>query len=75
MLWPAVPVVEHARILALQYQLERTQWWSRETLVRHQHRQLERLVRHAARTVPFYRDRLAVIGGTGESGFSAGPLA
>ncbi len=62
--WPAMPRHVDATVLALQYQLEQSQWWPAETLVEHQLRQLEPLLAHAARTVPFYRDRLGVLAGT-----------
>ncbi len=62
--WPAMPIYADAMVLALQYQFERSQWWSAETLVQHQLRQLELLLAHAARTVPLYHDRLGVLAGT-----------
>ena len=52
-----------ATILALQYQLDESQWWPAETLLEAQLRQLELLVGHAARSVPFYRERLGFLGG------------
>ncbi len=42
--------------------LFRSQRWSREQIGRHADRQLVRLVRHAARHVPYYRDLFARIG-------------
>ncbi len=59
--WPALPAPRDAAVLALQYQFERSQWWPPETLLTLQLRQLEPLLAHAARTVPFYRDRLAAV--------------
>ncbi len=59
--WPALPAPGDAAVLALQYQFERSQWWPPETLLTLQLRQLEPLLAHAARTVPFYRDRLAAV--------------
>ena len=44
------------------YQLERSQWWPAEVLRRGQLRQLESLLVFAARTVPFYRERLPEFG-------------
>jgi phenylacetate-CoA ligase len=38
--------------------LERSQYWPRERLVELQSEKLQRLVAHAGRAVPFYRDRL-----------------
>ena len=59
--WPAVPALRDANVLALLGQLEQREWWSPETLVAHQLRQLENLLAHAARTVPFYGERLDVL--------------
>ena len=61
--WPAMPAFVDAAVLALQHQLEQSQWWPAETLAEHQLRQLELLLAHAARTVPFYRGRLDAIAG------------
>lgn len=58
-LWPAVVDVAGSALLALQYQLDQSQWWSVERLRGRQFVQLARLVRHAHDNVPFYRDRLA----------------
>ncbi len=41
--------------------LRRTEWLSAEDLVRYQRKPLEKLLRHAYETVPFHRDRLAVL--------------
>ena len=57
--WPAMPDAAGARMLALQYQLNETQWWSSQHLRKSQLRQLSVLLRHARETVPFYRERLA----------------
>ena len=61
--WPALPPTLPTLILALQDQFEQSQWWPAETLLKHQLRQIERLLAHAARTVPFYRDRLKPLAG------------
>lgn len=58
-LWPAIPDASNAILLALQYQLEQSQWWSREEIESQQLRQLEVLLAHAHKYVPFYRDALA----------------
>lgn len=55
--WPAIPGPEAAAQLALQFQLERSQWLSPERLLEFQYRQLEALLRHAHATVPYYRER------------------
>ena len=56
--WPALPPPKEAALLALMYQLEQSQWWPPETLLAAQFSQLEGLLAHAARTVPFYRRQL-----------------
>ena len=56
--WPALPNRFNAMVLALQHQLDESQWWPAETLLEHQMRQAEALISHAAGTVPFYGDRL-----------------
>jgi phenylacetate-CoA ligase len=60
--WPAVPSAAVARKLALLQQLDQSQWWPAATLRTQQDRQLSVLLRHAAASVPFYRERLAGIG-------------
>ena len=61
--WPGIPRRGAAEVLALQYQLEDSQWWPAETLRRHQLDQLELVLGHALGTVPFYGDRLAFLKG------------
>jgi phenylacetate-coenzyme A ligase PaaK-like adenylate-forming protein len=53
--WPAITGPDEATALALQYQLERSQWLPAEDLRALQLRQLDALVRHAWLTVPYYR--------------------
>ena len=60
--WPALPSPQAARYLALLQQLDRSQWWPAETLRAWQMRQLGGLLAHAAKTVPFYGDRLRAAG-------------
>jgi phenylacetate-coenzyme A ligase PaaK-like adenylate-forming protein len=78
MAWPALPAGGGATLLALQFQLEQTQWWTPERLRQHQFRQLELLLSHAHRAVPFHRERLDAAGfrpgmEITESGFAALP--
>jgi phenylacetate-CoA ligase len=61
--WPALPSGADAAMLVLAYQFERSQWLAGETLEALQLRQLETLLGHAHRTVPFYRRRLEVLSG------------
>ena len=56
--WPALPAPGDAVLLALMYQFEQSEWWPPETLLAAQLSQLELLLAHAVRTVPYYRKRL-----------------
>ncbi len=68
--WPGLPGTAGITMLALQYQLEQSQWWPPDVVREQQFRQLQALLSHACGTVPFYRDRL------GEAGFAPDrPLA
>lgn len=49
-------------MLAMQYQLEVSQWWSADVLLQRQLEQLSRLFYHAHRTIPFYKARLELAG-------------
>jgi phenylacetate-CoA ligase len=49
-------------ILRLRRQFERSQWSSRESLIRDQERRLRRIVEHACQNVPYYRDTFTSIG-------------
>ena len=60
--WPALPGHGGVRALALQYQLDKTQWWGAARLEQEQMQQLALLLAHAYNTVPFWRDRLAPAG-------------
>lgn len=55
--WPPVPGHDGAQTLALQFQLDLTQWYAPERLTELQFRQLDILARHAFATVPYYRQR------------------
>lgn len=50
------------QLLAMQFQLERSQWLSAEALHAAQDRQLDVLLAHAGRTVPAYRERWRAAG-------------
>lgn len=56
-IWPAIPIDAGATTLALMFQLNRTQWLPADSLVQNQMRQLDRVLRHAHASVPYYRDR------------------
>lgn len=57
--WPAMPGAASAQVLALQFQLERTQWLAPAAIRDAQLLQLAQVLRHAIATVPYYRERLA----------------
>lgn len=56
-IWPALPSPRASAILAMLYQMEQSQFWPPEKVLEQQYRQINVLVRHAHRSVPFYRDR------------------
>ena len=56
MTWPAIPDDYSAAIVAIHGQMEEAQWWSPADLAVRQREVLGRLLAHACRTVPFYRD-------------------
>jgi phenylacetate-CoA ligase len=61
-MWPGVAHGRGAALLAMQFQLERSQWWPPEMLRRQQFRQLGAVLAHALATVPYYRARLEGLG-------------
>jgi phenylacetate-CoA ligase len=56
--WPAVPHAAGATMLAMQFQLEKTQWSKPEHLLALQFQQLKLLAQHALSRVPYYRKHL-----------------
>ena len=62
--WPAVPDDESAIILSIHGQLTESQWWPPEVLAVRQQGALDRLLDHARRTVPYFRDDPAYAPGT-----------
>ncbi len=52
--WPAVPSPVGASLLALQFQLDRSQWWSTEELLAKQLQQLSKLIQHAVAETEWY---------------------
>lgn len=60
--WPALPVGPAALALSLQYQLRQSERWDPAALEAHQFRQLEHLLAHAHRVMPFWRHRLTQAG-------------
>jgi len=64
--WPAIPSPHGATMLALQFQLQQSEWWPAARIEAQQFAQLAEILRHARDTVPFYRR------GFGERGYGAG---
>lgn len=53
--WPSLTDGRTRALLAIQAQLEQSQWWPEKALRAKQHQQLGLLVAHAYLTVPYYR--------------------
>ena len=70
--WPAVQGFQDTYALALQFQLDASQWWSPKRLLAHQLHQVQNLIDHAARHVPFYRERLRPFAGLARGALSLG---
>lgn len=60
--WPAVPTARASQLLAIQFQLERSQWYAPDEILRQQKRQLWPLYCHAYERVPLYRGRMDAAG-------------
>ena len=56
--WPGLPPEPGARLLAMQFQYAASERWAPEEIQAQQFRQLEALIAHCDRTIPFYRERL-----------------
>lgn len=54
--WPAIPSVSASIKLALQYQLDESQWWSVDKMQQHQFKQFKLVLQHALETIPFYQN-------------------
>ena len=60
--WPGIARGEDAAVLALLAQLQHAEYSSPQSLREHQDRQLRALCAHARGEVPFYRERLKMLG-------------
>ena len=56
--WPALPDAAGSALLALLFQIERSQWWPAARIEAAQRRQLAALLDHARRAAPFHATRL-----------------
>ena len=61
-LWPALLPDLQAKLLAIEFQLEQSEWWTAAELREHQLLQLGQLLAHTRATVPFYGPALAAAG-------------
>lgn len=61
-LWPALLPELQAKLLAIEFQLEQSEWWTAAELREHQLLQLGHLLAHTHATVPFYGAALAAAG-------------
>lgn len=52
--WPGIAADSAAQLLAMNFQLDRSQWWTPEQLRTHQLTQLRVLLRHAQDAVPYF---------------------
>lgn len=68
--WPAIPGATEAQVLALVFQLERSQWWPRERLEARQLLQAGALIEHARANSSFWEGRLGSLGGLGAGGLT-----
>lgn len=60
--WPAILPPPASALLALQFQLEQSQWWSADNIFQQQLRQLDVLLKHAVATVHFYQESFKAVG-------------
>ena len=60
--WPALPRRQDSLLFSVLRQFEESERWPAEVLRAQQLRQIERVLAHAAATVPFYGERLKVLG-------------
>lgn len=61
-LWPALLPDLPAKVLAIEFQLEQSEWWTEAELRDHQFQQLGNLAAHAHATVPYYGAALSAAG-------------
>jgi len=69
--WPAVADAVGGNLMALQWQLERSERLAPERLAAQQLRQVSALLAHCMANVPFWRDRLAAAGLSGPPSWEA----
>ena len=65
--WPGIPAMGGQALLTILFQLEQTQWLTPDQILIQQRQQLQQLLSHARRHVPFYRERLRDVGDLSET--------
>jgi phenylacetate-CoA ligase len=60
--WPTLLPDLQAKLLAIEFQLEQSEWWTAAELREHQFQQLGHMLAHTQATVPFYGAALAAAG-------------
>lgn len=66
LVWPAITSPLDAELLALQYQLEKSQWFAPEVLADLQLQQASSLLQHAVNSVPYYSEKPAYAASLGK---------
>ena len=61
-LWPAIPNRKGSQMLALLFQLDKSQYLPPEVILENQFQQINEVFEHAIRTVPFYKKTLKTAG-------------
>jgi phenylacetate-CoA ligase len=69
-LWPTFITAGITARLSMQVQFEVSEWWESDRILSYQLAQLRRVMAHAAKTTPFYRDRLETALTQSEKGLS-----
>lgn len=62
--WPVIPNAKAATLLALQMQLEHSQWLDEKKIEELQFKQLRQLFDYSVKYVPYYRNKLGTIAAT-----------
>ena len=60
--WPAMPADKTAQKMAMQFQLDQSQWWSPERLQAQQLLQARAVLKYAIQNAPWYRQQLGAAG-------------
>jgi phenylacetate-CoA ligase len=61
--WPILPNNTSVQAMALQVQFSMIEWWSGEKIRKYQLAQLQQLIDHAQKTIPYYKEVLQPLAG------------